>query len=1029
MPRVRASLVALLAAMAARPAISLAGAMPAGGPAGAGPAAAVSRAPDSGPVPPGAGVAAPGAARAGRPRRPLAGQELEAARIDAFLGQPIVSVRLVEAGREVTDADVSRVVLTRPGDRLSMAAVRESEIHLASLGRYADVEAEAEAVPGGVAIVYQLTPVVRLTGVAIRGRPGVPARRLRSAALERLGDRPAALARAGDAARGVEGVLWDLGYFAGRVGVTIEPEAEPGRARLVLTVEAGPRYRVGTVTVSGLPPGEVPAARARLGLRPGAPWDAARLAARTARYVDELRRAGYYRAAVTTDTVRDSNTARVDVHVEVDRGPIVTLEFDAENLDRRELEALVPVRREGSVDEDLLEDSKRRIEARLHDQGYWQASVEYTRHEEDGRLRLVFTVRKGPLFLVDGVDITGAVARPVAELAPLVRLREGAPFVEATLEADVARIAQSYRDAGFIEARVTSVVAGGEADRTGATGAAVRHVRPRIVIDEGRRVTVGRVAFRGQRRIAEADLRRVVRLQPGAPFSAAQLVADRNALQDFYRNQGFQDATVEVLPAPSSAPGRVDVTFDIAEGTQAVVDHIIVSGNARTSSRTILGELALRPGEPIGLDDLAESQRRLSALGLFRRVAVEDLDKPGSARRDVLVRVEEAPATSLGYGGGLEMGRRFVRDPASGEGVERLDVAPRGFFEIGRRNLWGKNRSVNLFTRAGLRRRGGSALAETPGRSGFIEYRVIGTYREPRVLGTGADAQVSAFAEQGVRSSFNFRRIGVNSEVARRVTSSVTVTARHTLGDTRLFDERFNPAEKPAIDRLFPQVRLSTISAGVIADTRDDPLDPARGHLLGLQGDLAAQRIGSEVGYVKSFAQGFLYRRVPGTRTVFAGGVRLGLATGFAREVEVVGPDGRPVVDRVKDLPASERFYTGGDSTVRGYNLDRLGDEGTIDRDGFPLGGDALVVLNGELRVPLTRAIGAVAFLDAGNVFARVADFDLARIKASAGAGLRYRSPVGPIRVDLGVKFDPRTFANGQRERRWEVHVSLGQAF
>jgi hypothetical protein len=148
-----------------------------------------------------------------------------------------------------------------------------------------------------------------------------------------------------------------------------------------------------------------------------------------------------------------------------------------------------------------------------------------------------------------------------------------------------------------------------------------------------------------------------------------------------------------------------------------------------------------------------------------------------------------------------------VRDPASGEGVERIDAAPRGFFEIGRRNLWGKNRSVSLFTRAGLRRRGGSALAEEPGRSGFIEYRVIGTYREPRLLGTGADAQVSAFAEQGVRSSFNFRRIGVNTELARRLTPSVTVTARHAFGDTRLFDERFNPAEKPVIDRLFPQVR------------------------------------------------------------------------------------------------------------------------------------------------------------------------------------------------------------------------------
>jgi len=177
-----------------------------------------------------------------------------------------------------------------------------------------------------------------------------------------------------------------------------------------------------------------------------------------------------------------------------------------------------------------------------------------------------------------------------------------------------------------------------------------------------------------------------------------------------------------------------------------------------------------------------------------------------------------------------------------------------------------------------------------------------------------------------------------------------------------------------------------------------------------------------------------MYRRVPGTRrTVFATGARLGLAGSFARACQPVcfDPNGRPIVDpdgnpvvKVDEIPASERFFAGGDSTVRGFALDRLGTPATIDQDGFPKGGNALVVLNAELRLPVWRDLGAVAFLDAGNVFARATDLDFGEIRGGIGFGVRYRSPVGPIRVDLGFKLDRR-----EREGRAQVHVSIGQAF
>jgi outer membrane translocation and assembly module TamA len=131
----------------------------------------------------------------------------------------------------------------------------------------------------------------------------------------------------------------------------------------------------------------------------------------------------------------------------------------------------------------------------------------------------------------------------------------------------------------------------------------------------------------------------------------------------------------------------------------------------------------------------------------------------------------------------------------------------------------------------------------------------------------------------------------------------------------------------------------------------------------------------------------------------------------------------------VEDLPASERFFAGGDTTVRGFSLDRLGTEETITETGFPRGGNGVVVLNAELRVNVWRSLGMVGFVDAGNVFLRASDIDLTDLRPATGFGLRYRSPIGPLRVDLGFNLDPRELVPGRLERRPVLHVSLGQAF
>jgi outer membrane protein insertion porin family len=544
--------------------------------------------------------------------------------------------------------------------------------------------------------------------------------------------------------------------------------------------------------------------------------------------------------------------------------------------------------------------------------------------------------------------------------------------------------------------------------------------------------------------LADAQLQGLMATAPGRPYSEGDIVSSRDRIDLEYRNRGYENVVVTPAVALADNGTRADIRFEIAEGPQVIVDDVIIIGNQRTSIETIERELLLRPGQPLGFSARIESQQRLAALGLFRRVVIEELRQGGEPRRDVLVQVEEAPPTTIDYGGGVEGGTRLRPTGESGRAEERFELAPRGFFQVGRRNLGGKNRAVNLFTRVSLRSRdnivsdGGLADRAFEGSYGFNEYRVLATYREPRAFDSAADVLFTGILDQAIRSSFNFITREARAEAGLRVGARYTVAGRYSYEHTRLFNERFTDADKPLIDRVFPQVRLSKFSGTLIRDSRNDVIDADRGTFLIADTELAARVVGSEVGFVKTFVQGFTYHRLPAARrTVLALGARVGAAHGFRRSVPRIAPDGRPIrddegvpiVDVVQDLPASERFFAGGDTTVRGFSLDRLGTDATISPTGFPTGGNGLIVLNGELRVALFGGVGAAGFLDAGNVFLRATDLDLGGLRAAAGFGFFYRSPIGPIRLDLGFKLDRRELSPGRLERRSVLHLSFGQAF
>ena len=957
----------------------------------------------------------------------MLGQTIRAAPVEDYVGRTVTAVVIEADGRVASDPSLSDLLEVRIGQPLGMPDVRESIVHFFSLGRFRDVRVDVAPGADGVQLRFQLVSLRVIRRVAFRGEIGLSEKRLRGALADHYGT-------GGPPTRPEEaaGVLRDayhaMGYLEAEVAPSVVGLADPAAAELVFEIDAGTRARIGAIQVIGTPLVSRGELLERLSIEPGDPYDRANVERRLDRYAEELRRRDYLEARVEHRVVPRQSGALVDLELSIEAGPHVTVRFEGDPLPEGRRNELVPVAREASVDEDLLEDSARRIARYLEEQGYWRAEAGYTRTLTDDELVVTFHVTEGPRFRVRSIEISGNVSVPLNDLTSLMQLEAGMPFVDAAFDADVAAIVGHYRQRGFVSAVVTpgaNQVIGERATGLGVVGL-------KIEIDEGVQTHISRVEFAGNAAETTASLESAISIAPGQTLYPLRVAGDRDAVLAAYLNRGYASATVESEIEFSADRTRADVRFRMEEGPQIILDHIIIVGNTRTSVETIRRELALTPGAPLGAADLVESQRRLSALGIFRRVQITELVHPVHNQHDVLVSVEEAPATSIGYGGGLEVGQRLRRATERPvQAVERIELAPRGFFEVGRRNLWGKNRTVDLFTRISLRPRNDP---EDPGGSnfGFNEFRVVGTFREPRLFGSRSDLVVNGFVEQSIRSSFNLNNRGVLAETRFALAPRLSVSGRYTYNQNRLFDERFDPEDEPLIDRVFPEISLSSFSASVFRDTRDDPFDPREGTFLEIDGELAGRSIGSQVGFAKALLQGFVYRRVSGAeRVVLATGGRLGLAAGFPRDVVLPdrAPDGTPIETTVRDVPASVRFFAGGDTTVRGYALDRLGDEATIDPTGFPKGGQALLVLNAELRFPVWRDVGAVAFLDAGNVYVRVQDLDVGNIRGGAGFGVRYQSPIGPIRIDLGFKLDRRTFATGQRESLTALHVSIGQAF
>jgi outer membrane protein insertion porin family len=630
-------------------------------------------------------------------------------------------------------------------------------------------------------------------------------------------------------------------------------------------------------------------------------------------------------------------------------------------LSDKELLRLMPFEESGTFSDELVEEARSRIIYAYRKIGFPFAETKVEWSSDDGRVRLIFYIVEGSRYRIKGIHFSGN-SIPPEKLLEIGGIKEGDYYVPEELTKAIERIKGLYQSLGYKNLSVEEPVLDFNQEQ--------KTVSVAIEIKEGVRFTIDRIKISGNSSFEDGELINVAGLKEGMPFNERDVNDARLRLLEFYSSKGYRD--VECEPLIEIQNSSVTVHFNIVEGGRYLFGRTIIKGNLGTSHRVIKRELSYKDGEPFRQTDLLETSRRLYRLGLFSEIEIEPVKVDST--QDVIIKVKEAPAGTLEFGIGYGEYERY-----------------RGFIDLSYRNLFGMNRQVSVRTEFSS-----------------LEKRLIFNYYDPRLFDSETSLRITPFYEERKEKNidtgeilYQLRRYSERTGIEIPLRRYLKLELAHEFSLVKTYNlkpEVILPREDTGT------LAISSFIPGLIYDSRDNPFDPRKGFLAGGRFKIASNLLGSEIEFLKITGDASTYLSLS-KRFVIAIGLKGGIAWPYGKSSEI---------------PVVERFFLGGRSSVRGFSQDSLGPK----VDDTPVGGDSFIQTNVELRIYPLRNFSFVTFLDGGNVWLKDQGISLGDLRYSAGIGIRYNTPAGPVRLDYGQKIDRLP-----GESRGEVHFSIGHAF
>jgi outer membrane protein insertion porin family len=995
----------------------------------------------------------------------------------AWEGLKIASVDFRGVSRETLDP-LPRLLPLRQGMPLEGVKMRESLRRLYSTGLYRTIEVEGTRTGDEVTIIFTGEPRMFLGRIAVEG---VQDDKLSSQIVRASKLNPGTPFSQNKVEQGedlIEQFLKENGYYRSTIFYDSTTDAANSLVNVNYKVALGPNARVGEVKVDGDAGISMETFRKKSKLKANSKVNRDT----ASRALTNLRKVYQKQERLEADVSLKSKEYRLaanhlDYAFGVDRGPIVTIEVDGVKLSKGNLRRLIPVYEEGAVDEDLLNEGDRNLRDYFQREGYFDVKITHARpvHTAE-RSDILYSVVRGLRHRVASVSVKGNKYFSADTIAERLSVQKADVFQRsglysaALVSSDVDSISALYQSNGFNNVKVTSLVGDYNSAEAGKA-VKVGSIAVTYTIDEGVQQRVGKFDVLGADKVPLSTLKPLLNTEVGQPYSVSNVLGDRDEVLGYYLDHGFDQAEVNVTqrPDPSNA-ALVDITMTITEGDEIFVRQVLVSGLHYTRPKTVSDLLTVHAGDPLNEAALLNTQRRLYDLALFNEVNTVVQNPNGvELRKNVLLQLTEARRWDLNYGAGfeaqtgnpstnclnattlIELGinpASYVCSPNGKTGVSGAVL-----FDVTRTNVRGTNQSITLRTAYGS-----------------LEQRATLSYQIPHPLG------LKKFQASLTGGYINAQ--DVTTYASSRLEGSLRITEKPDRRNTFIYEFVYRRVKvesnsiqiAPDLIPLYSRpVRVGGPAFTWVRDTRDNPIDAHRGTYTSFNDFVAESIFGSEANFNRVDVTNSSYYAVGKRKWVIARSTRYGQERSFGDPSQ-------------ETIPLPERLYAGGAQSHRGFPINQAGPRDEL--TGFPIGGAGVFVNSLELRLPnptlpyVGDSVGFVLFHDMGNVFnssseiwpsflrfhqpnvATCKDLSVIPVETgelssgkcsfnyfshAVGIGVRYHTPIGPLRGDFAVNLDPPiypvfvTYSSGSNPVAVPAHVgqaghfnfffSIGQSF
>ncbi|HOI44370.1 MAG TPA: POTRA domain-containing protein [Candidatus Aminicenantes bacterium] len=863
---------------------------------------------------------------------------------------PVVAKVIVLVDGRDADAPTREMISVREGDLFSLRKVDAALKQIHQTGLFSNVLVSRSGGGDAVELTFALSRRLMTRSVVVSADQSIPQDKILDGLESIRKGTYFSENRIPKAVEEAKSILKQEGFFHAEILASPEKDEAASAVDVRFRVSSWRKYDLERIEFRGnllVPESDL---RKKMRLGEDANYVPSRFAAGLARIRSFYNELGYRRAEVELDQETFNESGRsVAVVVRVnprERINIIVHGFDVPKS------LLAPIWEERIFEEWGLAEGETQIMNDLRKKGHVFATLKSSIERDENEIRVIYHVQPGDICRIEGIAFKGIRAftadrlkkeTGIGDKIPLFAVVDGQRLFEIPREIEFF-----YETQGFADARVDLNL-----DRRGSA------VKATFFIEEGPQRKIGSMALNGVRMFQAGEIEPQLLCRPGEPYFPANIQIDIEKIAAFYLNHGVRGTRISHQVEPAG-DNLFSLAITVEEGQKVRVGSIIIAGNRVTRKSVILRELRIRQGEDADRERILETKRRLERLGIFSEVKIDEISvSPGVI--NLVIGLMEGERNYIGLGLGMET-KAAPRNLA----VWDNPIGPRGTVEYIRSNLLGMASQLSLISQFSL-----------------IEKRAVVSWDQPYFFKFPLQTNLLAWIEEEDRQSFGFDRRGVSLTTMRSLYQNLVLLTTFSYSRTKL---TFLKIAESQVDRpLFPY-STTQLSGSLILDRRDDSFNPERGYFASVVGNWAYPLFNAESDFLKLFFK-FQYFYPLVRQVNLSATMRVGLGRGR--------------------IPIPERFFAGGSNSFRGEEYDMLGPKDPV--YGEPVGGVALFLMNLEMSFPLLESVknlaGAV-FYDLGNVFSKRKDFSLLGLRGALGFGVRYKTPLGPVRFDLGWNLD-----------------------